>query len=436
MILSPGSGLSGAAVAATVALCVIATGCGRSLPGATSGQAIADGGGYLLTADSATLETGITFKALGDSALRIARADATTSVIAAPADTIAGAFGYKSDQPMVDILFRLEQTHHTPRGGITLNPLEIYIWPLPAETTSPLLEARIANGYITPVESRRYSWPVVNDEPQWSLAALEVALAGGSQQYCRRITPVVDNLTKTAATMMQNHATGLYESLPRHFAGQNAGMPSWATPTDLFQTMTLCHNVAWYGVAQARQAVDSTLTRRHKRLTNNTATVPDSLGRIIKTRFWMPNRGQLSAMLYGSPETPLQLAATDNSAQALAIITGLAPKPMAQAIVRRTPATRTGVTETYPLLTPAPQGSATGNMLLQTLWAVACCRSDNPAAADMAIAGLLLQRLRHLASTSDLTPTISRPVTTIIARCLAGISFHPDGIAFNPYVPH
>lgn len=417
-----------AAMAAT--LCGITAGCTRSLPGSGGSQAIAEYDGCLVTADSASIDGVAAFQALGDSALRITTSERSLATTVEVPDSITGSFEYHSEQPLIDVLFSLESAH--PAGAHTgaYNPLEAYAWPLPTDYTFDRLFSRTANGYLTPIETRRYSWPVVTDEPQWCLAALEVAMADGDTRRYAQTAKVVGNLTSMAADLMQNRHNGLFEGIPRHLASDKAGLPRWAGPTDVFQMLTLAHNAAWHGVARACEVLDS--IHDHKRR-KAFPIDSDSLGMLIKARFWMPNRGQLSAMLYGFPAYPAQLGVTDNLAQALAVTTGVTSAAMAATIVQRTPVTPAGVATTYPMLTPADTGKPTGNMLLQALWAMACCRSRNTACADMAISGLIVQRLLEISSGKAIS--YQQPVTTMIGRCLLGMEFGPGGIGFTPYVP-
>lgn len=414
-----------------VALGAAATGCVTDSGHPAMPGAIADFQQYLITADSAWLAGTGTFMA--DSALRFTP-EGKVPVTITPGAPLGGRFGYSSSQPLVDMLYRIEAATPLPEAVTLYTMLDAWGCPLPADSLGALLLSRVANGYLAPVENKRYSWPVVNDEPEWSLGAMEVAMADGNASAYRRLRQPAANMASTASAVMWNSRNALYESVPAYLGAEDAGMPAWMTPTDLFQTLTLTHNVAWYGTARSAEALDA-----HHGVTS-ASLLPvgtDSLQRRIRTMFWLPNRGYLSGMLYGSPVTPLQLEGTDNLAQALAIVTGAASEAMSQSIIRRTPLTPEGVTGFYPLLTPADNHRKAVAVMRQTLWAVACCRGDNHTAVSRAVAGTLCKRLNELAdiAAGRAREQGLRPVTTLIIRCLAGMQFAPDGIFFAPNIP-
>lgn len=418
---------------AAVALGVIAAGCVSDHSPERSAGAIADFPQYLVTADSARIQGTGTFSATSDSTLRFIPEG--KSAVTVKADTaLGGRFGYRSSQPLIDILYRIESATTLPRAVTVHTMLDAWTCPLPADSVGALLMSRVANGYLTPAENKRYSWPVVNDEPEWCLAALEVAMAAGDADAYRRLRQPAANMAATADDVMLNSGNALYQSVPAYLGADGSGMPAWMTPTDLFQTLTLTHNTAWYGAARLAEALDSYHGHRAAPLLRLGA---DSLQKRIRSMFWLPNRGYLSGLLYGSPATPLQLEGTDNLGQALAVVTGTVSEPMSRSIIRRTPIAPDGITGFYPMLTADDGRRKAAATLRQTLWAIACCRGDNHTAAGRAIAGAICRRLDELAdiATGRSRAQGFRPVTAIITRCLAGMQFAPDGIFFAPHIP-
>ena len=164
------------AVGASAALYL--SGCGRqSSTGERSLLLAADG--CRIYADSMVFDNGMTVRVAGDSLLQV-RLDGITlrQMRMAPVD--ARALSMRSTFPLLDAFLRLENSSGRPRlsadallWGIALNPLA-------SDDDVEALDARLSNGFPVPSEAAGYSWPMVNSNPVWLLAAVESAKCSGN----------------------------------------------------------------------------------------------------------------------------------------------------------------------------------------------------------------------------------------------------------------
>lgn len=417
------------AAAAALVLASMASCSSHSDTQVEPSDVIADNASFFIAADTASV-TGETAVAVTDSVVRVWRGGtAVTDTVPSP---LAGHFTYRSAQPLVDILYRMEAS--ATSGSYTpATPWRAYLVPLPADSVNALLGTNRSGNVLRPTETRRYAWPVVNDDPVWLLAATETALAAGDRGEYRRLRQLAITLADRDAPVSWNRCCGLFCGVPSYIAATDAGLPAWMEPTDIFECMALADNAARVASAVSLQALDSHFGMKPAQYLPVT---PDSLRRNINTLMWLPNLGRYSALLYGSPAYPVQLPSSDNAAMALAVLGGVASEAMAETAVRRTPVTDYGISDFTPAWTDTVGSLPPSPLLRQALWTAVCARTGNETAYSGAVSALLCRRLRLLASgAADRRANGDRAVTSLILRGLLGIRFTPAGMEFAPFVP-
>lgn len=421
------------------ALWLVAAGAcsSRDVPEIGPGE-IGDCSSFVITTDSADLRHGVTVKALNDSTLQF-RSPGSSRRLQLP-EPLEGRFRYSSEQPIVDALYRLEASTALSPDYYSALPYEACLDPLQADSLTAALFTHEANGFLVPTDTRRYSWPVVNDNPQWLMAAAELCTVSGDIRAYKRVRHVAANLASTDASVAWNSTVGLFQGVPRYMA--EAALPAWMSPTDIFGIMTLGGNVSRYAAARTMRALDSFYALDK---IDYLPVSPDSLRRNINTLLWMPNMGRYSALLYGMPVCPVQLKSSDNLAQAITVITGTALDLMGNTLIKRTPVPQTGIDLFVPRWSGAGLPGSAAQLPRHALWAVACARIGNETAYSAAVGALIYNRCRELAQRMARKPEAGkplpfprftgRPVTSLIVRGLLGMRFDPRGIKFTPFVP-
>lgn len=381
-------------------------------------EPIAHNDSFDIWPDSIDLHDGVVLRAMSDSLMQV-------RVSGNILDTIAAGkipdwrMTFSSSHPLLDFLYRLEASYPSTGRYATQTPYEIYLNPIQNDSARIMLEGRLRNGLVVPYETRGLGWPAVNSNAEWLLAASELWLATGDSRWERIVRQTARTVIASDKKICRNPATGLFTGIPRYMAAGAGIFPEWMTVTDIFQQSTLGVNVA-YAAAM-----------------NSLGLASDSIVGSLKSLMWIPNMGYFSATAYGTPVYPLPLQSTDNLAQAIAVMSGILPDAMADAIIKKTPTSITGVAHYQPSLPPA-SGETKDEitpLLLQSAWTAATASCGNEAAYSSATGALFALEGKRLLGFRHRLPSFRSTFTTLILRGLLGIKFTPDGMFFSPYVP-
>lgn len=384
--------------------------------------------------DSIDLHNGVAVRARGDSLLQIrVEGNVLRSIEVQPYGD--ADFRFVSDYPLLDALCRLD-AGSSERVPQYLLPYTLILNPLPASSAADALDRRVKNSYVVPMDTRRYSWPVVNDNGAWIMAGCEVFNAGGNRRWLSRVGEVAEKVVEEDLLVASNPATGLFYGIPRYMAGSDADFPSWMEPADLFSCHTLGVNATYWGALHSLEEITARMAVKNEQ--SHLPRLPidaDSLLHCINREFWMPATGVYSAMLYGYPLYPLQLSSSDNLAQALAVTSGMASPAIASSLMRRTPASAAGVTTFVPAFSSGFTGGRT-LPVTRAIWTVAASVAGSQQVFDDAFSGLLYSMAGALLSDTDPRSNVAGySLRGVLLRTVAGMRFAFDGIYFAPSVP-
>lgn len=395
-------------------LCLMLHGCAGH--GRESTVPVVHGGTCDIWPDSIDLHNGVIVRAVGDSVMQVRVEGNVLRTIPLPAFGVEAAFSYQSDFPVIDALLRLEVARPRRLRWHPLLPYELFLNPFETAYGMELLESRLKNGLVVPLESRRYSWPVVNDNAAWLMAASEICKAGGSRRWLNTLADVAAGVVGEDCTVARNPSTGLFYGIPRYMAAFDARFPAWMDASDVFQVQSLGVNVLYWAVLRNLDDITRCMARRNER--SGLPQLPvdaDSLRHAVNLGMWIPDIGSYSPLLYGFPLCPLQLHGSDDIAQAMSVLTGFASSPMAASVVRN---------------------SVPGDGAAQALWAPAAAMVGNATAYDAACGALFTSVASGLLSSLPVTsPSLANPMAGLVLRGFLGLRFAFDGIYFAPSVP-
>ena len=421
---------------AAIVLAGAAAGCSRERPSGRPGELRC--AAYSITPDSIDMHTGVTLHADGDTAIRImVEGNTLRRVTADPSGAASrGSFGFTSAFPVFDALLRIEQG--MPKADVCtwLTPYELFLNPFVGAEGERLLHSRLRNGYIVPAATRRYDWPVINDNHPWLLAAAELYNITANRASLARLGDVAQKVTELEEQVTVNPVTGLTGGVTRYMVAPDDIFPQWFTPGELTECTTFAVNAMRWGVMSSLRAIDASMAMRNERShLPELAADPDSLRRRIFRHFWNPAEGNFHAMLYGHPVWQLPLSASDNIAQSVAILTGLPLPDMTALIAASVPAPPTGV-EPFTPVPGAPSSSPSESQaLVRTLWSAAMARSGNDEAYNAAVGALIYASGSALLSGSDAAQPVRAPLSALVLRGFCGITTAFDGLHFSPSVP-
>lgn len=306
------------------------------------------------------------------------------------------------------------------------------------------LRAQTKNGRIIPATNSY--WPVDISRVAWILAAWEVYKVTGDEAWAREFYEIA---RLTIAD--DNHVN--FDPLKGIFKGGIVPLneadnyyPGWMDATDIYSSCSLSANVIYARAYDIMAQVASILNLDNNRYRE----IARQLGDAVNINLWLPNRGCYSQYLYG--ELPVQSPVTDNAGQALAVLYDVATPEMATRIFDKAVVTPYGTPAVWPCTGERP-GMYNSALRAETLalWSLAAAKTGDieslriNLAAQMRNAALnagempVVNAFTGDAMLDSVTPTeVINSAACRLAmtfRVLAGISFTPDGISFNPIVP-
>ena len=392
---------------------------------------------YDITPDSVDMHTGMILRACGDSAIMVRVEGNTLRTIRCDGSHRSrGTFRYKSDYPLIDALLRLETSRGLDEIYTLSTPYELFLNPFVGAEGEGLLNGRMRNEYLIPSQTRRYCWPVINDNPQWILAACEIFKITANRYSLERIARLAANTATVDRTVCRGDFTGLISGIPRYMAAPQEIFPSWIGSGELSQAATFSVNAAWWAALKSMQDIAASMALRNERAPMQEMSIdPDSLRSLVFRHFWNPTEGRFCAMLYGHAIGQLQLGASDNLAQGLAIITGLPLQGMSEMMVAKTPAPVTGVSLFSPRLSRVFGKNLPSEALARVIWAVASSRVGNDKAYNAAVGALLYGVCNEVLGGRHALPALRYPLATLVLRGICGITTAFEGLYFAPCVP-
>jgi hypothetical protein len=373
---------------------------------------------YDIWPDSLDMHGDVILRAMSDSLMLVRVEGNNLDSIKAgkPATT---RMTFSSTYPLLDFLYRLEAAMPSSGRYTSQTPYEIYLNPLQNDSARIMLESRIRNGLVLPFDTHSFSWPVVNNNAEWLLAATELAIARGENRWLKSISQTARAVIDTDLRINYNPTTHLFTGLPRYIASMPGIFPSWMDYNNFTQLATFSNNISY---CIAMKALD----------------IPcDSLLYSVKRELWLPDLGRFGAISYGIATSPITLPSGDNLAQSIGIISGLFSDAITDAIIRKTPMSDMGITLFEPSL-PVISGKsaeAISPSLLQTAWAIATARSGNQAAYSAAVGSLLATEGQRLLGYRNQAPSFRSSITALILRGFLGAQFSPEGLSFKPNIP-
>lgn len=354
---------------------------------------------------------------------------------------------YDSRQPLVDALYNMstegiaDAMSADGQFQVTHNVSRLYcsiylsLAALKPHQSMATLRALVDRDSI--IMQREGQWPVVSDHIGWATAAWEVYKVTGDRQWLAYCHHVIEKTLRINRDVLLDHGTGLM-----HGAGYTPARPigvrrmTWMGYNDLFACMSLGNNIltgnAYRILAEMcdELGIDNTYQRDALHLKD-----------AINQHLWNEDRGLYSSFLYGMA-CPRQSPLTDNTAQAMCVLWGIADDQRAEHLIGKTPVTDLGVNVSYPPINRIePYLSNSSWATTQALWNLAAAWVGNENALRRGLGALYraqaLYQSRgiHMQGVKIDNLGTSASNAAMVLRVLMGMNFEPEGIDFTPMVP-
>ena len=354
---------------------------------------------------------------------------------------------YKSDQPLVDVLYAMstervaDAVDDSGQFHVTHNISRLYcsiylsLAALKPQQSMATLKSLVDRDSI--IMQREGQWPVVSDHIGWATAAWEVYKITGDRQWLAYSKHVIEKTLSINSKVLLDQNTGLI-----HGAGYTTSKPlgvrrmTWMGYNDFFACMSLGNNILTahaYAILNAmceELGIENAYDKDAQRIKD-----------AINQHLWNEDKGFYSSFLYGMA-FPRQAPITDNTSQAMCVLWGIADDDRAENLIANTPVSDKGVNVTYPANNPLePYFSNSSWATTQALWNLAAAYVRNENALRRGL-GALYRALALYQSRGICMKDVkidelgtSASNAAMVLRVFLGMEFKPEGIEFTPMVP-
>lgn len=318
---------------------------------------------------------------------------------------------------------------------------------LDPEVSKNSLMAKVQNGRIVQDTGTGGSWPVSSDRTTWALAAWEVYVVTGDQEWLRQAYDIIEHTVEDDLYTVYNQQTGLFKGESSFLDWRQQSYPHWMGPVDIYISECLGTNAAHYETYQI-------LTRMGRRLgkpTDRWQEIAQGVKRGINTYLWQPERGFYGQFLYGDAYLALSPRA-EALGEALCVLYGIADEQQASSLVSNTPVIKYGATSIYPQIPDVPPYHNQGIWpFVQAYWNWAAALVGNEQALTQGLGALyrsaalfLTNKENFVAYSGDHNGTeinSDRQLWSVagnlamIYRVFFGMQFEEEGIRLKPAVP-
>ena len=314
---------------------------------------------------------------------------------------------------------------------------------LDADAAKNSLKRVVADGRISH-DSKGELWPIVSDDISWASAAWEVYCVTGDKEWLRYAYDVV------LKSIEQDYETNFDEFEHLMHGGTwysltgNLYYPSWMQLTHIYESMSLTNNAQYARAFEILNDMSDELG-----VENEYGSLVMDVRDAINEKFWNERKGYYSQYTY-MPAYPIQSPCIDNLGQALCVLWNIANDDRAENLIMKTPMAPYGITVTSPHYDSGGimNQSELSFPMIQAFWNIAAAKVGNEHSLRRGLGALY--RLPALyctykswcnAYTGETMDTGTGSLgaaaanASMIYRVYAGITFLPNGIELNPFVP-
>jgi hypothetical protein len=291
------------------------------------------------------------------------------------------------------------------------------------------------------------SWPVSTDRMTWALAAWEVYLVTGDEEWLRYAYSVIKNSAEDDQQNAVNPATGLMFGESSFLDWREQTYPRWMDPKDIYQSQTLGTNAVHCRTYRILAEMATALGENPDKYIKTAERIKSG----INTLLWMEDKGYYGQYLYGRVY-PILSQRSEALGEALAILFGVADGQRAHKVIANTPIVNFGTPCIYPQISDIPPYHNDAIWpFVEAYWTWASAQTGNVKSVEHGLASIYrvaalfnTNKENMVATTGDYLGTqinsdrqlwsVAGSLATIY-RVLYGMAYTKDGISFAPLVP-
>jgi glycogen debranching enzyme len=309
------------------------------------------------------------------------------------------------------------------------------------------LKAKVKNGRIIQDTGTGGSWPISTDRMTWALAAWEVYLVTGDEEWLHYAYSIIKNSVEDDQKNAVNSETGLMFGESSFLDWREQTYPRWMDPKDIYESQALgtnavhCHT---YQILAEMANLCGENPERYLKLAERTKSG-------INTNLWLDDKGYYGQYLYGRTYQTVS-PKSEALGEALTILFNIADGDRASKIVSCTPILKFGTPCIYPQIPNIPSYHNDAIWpFVEAFWTWASVKVGNAKAVEHGLASIYraaalfnTNKENMVATTGDYLGTqinsdrqlwsVAGNLATIY-RILYGMEFTKDGLSFAPFVP-
>lgn len=293
------------------------------------------------------------------------------------------------------------------------------------------------------------AWPASTDRMIWAVAAWEIFLATGDEDWMKEAYEIIKNSLQDDYKVAYDNKTGLVKGESSFLDWREQTYPKWMQPADIFESECLGTNTVHYqanmvAAKMARNLKDEAAAAFYE---TKAATIKSG----INTLLWQEDKGYYGQYLYGRLNKSLS-PRSEAFGEALSVVFDIAEGDRQQKIVASTPVVDFGIPCIYPQIPGIPPYHNNAVWpFVQTYWLWAGAKAGNEQSVLESIAAIyrpaalfLTNKENFVAETGDFSGTVINSSNmlwslsgniSLVHKVLFGIHFTEDGLTFSPFVP-
>jgi len=294
------------------------------------------------------------------------------------------------------------------------------------------------------------AYPASTDRMIWAVAAWEVYKATGDKDWLQLVYEIIKNSISDDMHNAYDETTGMVRGESSFLDWREQTYPKWMQPADIFESECLGTNAVHY---QANIVLSEMAKLLHNdKVASAHAAIAEKIKNGINKFLWLPEKGYYGQFLYGR-NYKIVSPRSEALGEALCILFGIADEKRAKQILASVPVTEFGISCIYPQIPNIPPYHNNAVWpFVQSYWALAAAKTGSATSLFESIndirrpaALFLTNKENFVADNGDFAGTQINSSNMLwslsgniamVHKIIFGVSFHPDGLSFHPFVPN
>ncbi len=293
------------------------------------------------------------------------------------------------------------------------------------------------------------AWPVSSDRVVWALAAWEVYVVTGDMEWLEQAYGVISNTLTDDFQTVYDETTGLFKGESSFLDWREQTYPHWMDNVDISQSLNLGTNVVYSRALEILSMMAAELGEEVAGM--QYAEKAELVRTAINDHLWNDEKDYYNQYLYGRYYMNVS-PRSEALGEALSVLYGVASPERIQQVVANTPVMSFGIPCIYPQIPNVPPYHNNGIWpFVQGYWNWAIKEAGNEQALLHGLASIYrpaalftTNKENFVAENGDYADTqinSDRMLWSMagnlamVYRVFLGMSFQPDKLLFQPFIP-